>query len=642
MGSNATSRKRACDSCHRRKACQTIQCDAAAPQCNWCEHHGLTCTFTRITRPRKQSGAKSTRERIERLEQLLAGRKASVDRPAASGTSPSTGSGQGAAAPIQAQNALPLAPPARSPGASFGKLHFAGYHLGGICSHNGIPFFSTDGQEWIKTRTGTSPAFSTLCALGPPWQNQQHVQQALLSSASSLELPDRHIVDEYFAVFRSSPFRLVFPVVDIVLFRDTIELAYEPCEGHLSAEPIIAKACVFSFLAIMTLLEATAESTAKVNSDACAAKAQFLMPQIVYDTNMTCLEICFMQCMYHLFTGKMQIAAMFHSLACRIVFMLGAHTPSTTSFRVDTPERMGREWRIKTHLRKLFWICYTFDKDISLRTGQPPALDDQYCDLTLPPMYMDVRYCADKWDMLCQGDSEVPLLPGDLRLSIISSKTSKLLYSAEALHKSDAELLRDIRELDDELERWRVLIPADYRPTLSCSRQFEPDSVANTPKMMHIIAIHFEYHFLMATIHHASCRCRAWASCESGEMEGISSSLALSVEASRSTLIYLRAAVHALYSEAFWMIVFYPMSAILTIFCNILLNPLDPKAKDDLELLASAPQLINAMRMRRLTPNEVIHMKMTEEFVSELTRLGRCAVNKASSDANEMATHQTG
>lgn len=82
------------------------------------------------------------------------------------------------------------------------------------------------------------------------------------------------------------------------------------------------------------------------------------------------------------------------------------------------------------------------------------------------------------------------------------------------------------------------------------------------------------------------------------------------------------------------MVIFYPMSAVLTIFCNILLNPLSPQAEDDLELLKTAPRLIKNIRIRRLTMNEIMHIKLIEEFVAELIRLGSCAIQKARLDQN--------
>ncbi|KAJ4132864.1 hypothetical protein NW754_16769 [Fusarium falciforme] len=47
--------KRACDACHKRK----IQCDSTSSKtpCNWCEHHGLACTFNRVRRPEEEGKA---------------------------------------------------------------------------------------------------------------------------------------------------------------------------------------------------------------------------------------------------------------------------------------------------------------------------------------------------------------------------------------------------------------------------------------------------------------------------------------------------------------------------------------------------------------------------------------------------------
>lgn len=74
------------------------------------------------------------------------------------------------------------------------------------------------------------------------------------------------------------------------------------------------------------------------------------------------------------------------------------------------------------------------------------------------------------------------------------------------------------------------------------------------------------------------------------------------------------------------------MSAVLTLFCNILSNPLDPQTGDDLELLRTAPELIKGIRLRRLATNEIQHTKMIEDFVAELLRLGSSAIQKARED----------
>jgi hypothetical protein len=243
--------------------------------------------------------------------------------------------------------------------------------------------------------------------------------------------------------------------------------------------------------------------------------------------------------MFHLFTGRFHLSVMMLSLSYRILLSLEVQFPTTNLKGIDGP------CPPRKHLRNLFWLGYIFDKEISLRTGQPPVIDDEQCDLTLPENYDDSqRRMEEGW---------IPEFPGDLRLSILKGKTSKLLYSMKALRKSDADLLRDIRQLDDDLEAWRLSIDPRIRPTLSCRSEipsFGPEFTLS--QSMHIMMTNFEYYYLTATIHRASGRCLSWAHSESGDMEGVSSSLALSVEASRSTLVYLRANVQYLSSDSFW------------------------------------------------------------------------------------------
>lgn len=77
------------------------------------------------------------------------------------------------------------------------------------------------------------------------------------------------------------------------------------------------------------------------------------------------------------------------------------------------------------------------------------------------------------------------------------------------------------------------------------------------------------------------------------------------------------------------VILFYPISAITTIFCNILLNPLATQAKEDIDLLSSAIDLVRKLPLRKLTTHEIVHIKMVNDYISELVRLSKCAISKA-------------
>ncbi|OHE99408.1 fungal specific transcription factor [Colletotrichum orchidophilum] len=615
----------------------------------------MACTFNRATKVKKRAAtarAGSEKDLVERLNRIEKALEAARRNQDAGGegrddsTSPSSSSAPMSTIgldppaadglPDTAQD-RPYDSSARASDATVGKLHFAGYYLGDVSSYNGIPFFSVDGQEWIRSRAGEDASFQTLFGMGPLWQTQHPVPIVIdfLEGSSSGELPDRTVVEEYLALFRASQFGLSFPVIDFVLFGETIELAYQPVHSKATLEAVTAKACVFAFFAVVSLFQGEWNSTPEIDGAACAGAAQKLVSVILQGTNITTLETVFMLGMYHLFCGHLQQGAMFQAATCRVLFMLGAHlepgNSRPTPCQTPKPAEDDHTSRVRNQLRRMFWLTFKLDKDISLRTGQPPSIDDEHCDLTLPKMDWWIRSIDDlaggSPSFLDEATITSALAPDSLQLTIIKSKISTKLYSASALKKGDAELLRDIRELDDELERWRTSVPPSYRPTLTFPRG---TAVVRKGRLgMEEIIMHFEYHYLMAMIHRASGRCRCWASGEGSGLEGVTSSHALSVQASRSTLYFLKAAIHGVEQVAFWMVVFYPMSAILTIFCNLLLQPLHPQSEEDIELIKSVPELIEGMRNRHLTPKEVAHVKVVHAFVAELTRLGNCAIAKA-------------
>jgi hypothetical protein len=227
----------------------------------------------------------------------------------------------------------------------------------------------------------------------------------------------------------------------------------------------------------------------------------------------------------------------FGAIAARLLFTLGAHL---TTARMTRGERGNKR---QQSLRNLFWVCYTIDKDVALRTGQPPTITDENCDLTLPPGYVDQAHDDVENE---NAHFDQPVFPFDLRLSIIKSRAHSALYSVSSMKKSDADLLKSIRELDDELEAWRLSLPSHWRPTMSFSPEASDPNIS-----MHSVMLRLNYYLCMSIIHQASSRCKAWRE-GSGMMDGVSSSLALSVEASRSTLCYLEAAEHVLVDGVFW------------------------------------------------------------------------------------------
>lgn len=246
--------------------------------------------------------------------------------------------------------------------------------------------------------------------------------------------------------------------------------------------------------------------------------------------------------------GSVSGAGIYHAIACRTVFALGGHTRVSTLPKDREPTIQERH---DHHVRSMFWLCYIFDKELALRLGQPPLVGDEYCDLTLPEGYHEHVYQT-RQSTYEPDEKPIPWLVSDLRLVKIKSRAAKELFSVAASKKSDAELLLTIRELDEELERWRLSIPTEYAPSLAIRKRAHlSEHLAQSENMLHI-ELHLAYHHLLSIIHLASARCAGNQSSETSETSfGLQSSVDLSVEASRSTLIFLSLTAHRLDGGAF-------------------------------------------------------------------------------------------
>ncbi|OQE13787.1 hypothetical protein PENFLA_c043G09707 [Penicillium flavigenum] len=560
-------------------------------------------------------------ERISRIEQLLAENLMS-DQISVPGDSPQSFEANTTASSSPSNTQLP--------DSSSVRVHFAGKELGVISLLTGTPFLFPEGQEWIKARTGQPLAIDKLCPERAPWDKERGqtfntvLMNINMNTCNPYELPDWRTVQVYFQAYKNSKvMRRVFPVIDPELFEETIKTAYSQSPSTFRYGQASARVCVIAFLTFVSRLPdvkrfvSTITATAPVDHDLLATKAQFFMPQVLQESaSLDAAQAITILTLFELSSGNMRATNYYAAVAARLIFMLGGNLSSSQVVSTDT-----RSQQKHSQLRNLFWICYTIDKDLALRTGQPPTITDENCDLTLPPGYLD-RAFLDVEDQ--ESPWYGPVFPFDLRLSIIKARAHRELYSVSSLQKSDAELLKSIRELDDALEEWRLSVPPKWRPTVSFS------SETSDPNMgMHTVMLRLNYHLCMTIIHQASGRCKAWMQGQSGMMDGVSSSMALSVEASRSSLCYLEAAEHVVADGVFWTLIFYPMSALLTIFCSILQNPLDPYSREDLGRLNVATVMIERIFSRKLPATELVHFKLVADFIVELKRLAECAIDKA-------------
>lgn len=141
---------------------------------------------------------------------------------------------------------------------------------------------------------------------------------------------------------------------------------------------------------------------------------------------------------------------------------------------------------------RVFWIAYILDKEICLRTGRPPAQDDNDMNVELP-----ISDPEDGAGITVVADSKINVFRLMSQFATIQSKIFTQLYSADTAKQSVAQLLKSTEKLDNELEEWRAGIPIGFRPD-------EEHSVSHAPAPLLLVLLHLAYYNSVATIHRIS------------------------------------------------------------------------------------------------------------------------------------------
>ncbi|KAL8667270.1 MAG: hypothetical protein Q9202_000843 [Teloschistes flavicans] len=311
------------------------------------------------------------------------------------------------------------------------------------------------------------------------------------------------------------------------------------------------------------------------------------------------------------------------------MFLMGTPNPQPSFFLVAAAIRLANS--IGLHKRgsgfnlnpveieqrkRVFWIAYLLDKDICLRSGRPPAQDDDDMNVELPS--------EDPIDNignipLAGGKGKTNLFRLMASFAVIESKVYKQLYSTKASKQSDGALLNTIGEIDKELEEWKDAIPVDIRPEHEIK-------AGHPPLVLHIVVLHFAYYNCLTTIHRMSVHHGYWTSRLSNyAIQGLNarplnprvfSSAALCVQAAR-------ASIH--------LIKYIPqVSALVTLFANILQNPHEPRARSDVRLMN---QVVNFLSLLAITEEQGGIKRMLGVCI-EFERIAKVVLDKAEKESH--------
>lgn len=294
------------------------------------------------------------------------------------------------------------------------------------------------------------------------------------------ELPSKSIalalIEEAFRSFNSS-----FPIFDQTSFIGFVHERYSssgPDDPGWWACINVVFALAHRFRAMRTL------DTPKENGEACGYMQNALA--VVSELTMLHNSLPAVQALLGMTivlqgTPNPRLCSVLIAAAMRLAQTMGLHrknlNPSLTETEIEQRKRV-------------FWIAYFLDKDMSLRTRQPPAQDDDDMDIELP------SHTISDMPLNGNGTSTVNFFNCRIGLAIIQGQVYKRLYSAKALRQPEGEQLLAAQELNSCLAAWRNSVPIDFEEDRLTTLQ-----APIAPDLLHKIILRFTYVNCLITIH---------------------------------------------------------------------------------------------------------------------------------------------
>ncbi|RSL49912.1 hypothetical protein CEP53_008990 [Fusarium sp. AF-6] len=664
---------RACDMCRKKK----IKCDGKMPACTHCINYKTECVFTQVEKKRAPpKGAKyieGLENRLNRMEHLLRlsglldeedgdlgalekklmernqkSRQASMATasspasPSQTASVPSAIDGTGSTPQSSLTSPNPIvredkrksvtpAPEDANPEDqeevealsemmcslvtnTYGETRYIG-------SSSGFSIFSPKGISWVNAKTGDNSFQRTISAVSVDdhkWTNwkpevfgdlfQRPVFRPLPSKPEALSL-----LKDFF-----ENFNCIFPLFHQPTFMHLVERQYssDPYHGSGWWASLNCALAIAHRLRVMSNLVPQEEDE---KAWGYLKNALGVFPELTMrNTDLLSVQALLGMALFMQGTPNPQPTFLLIAAAMRLAHSIGLHKRGT-GFNLNPIEIEQR--------KRVFWIAYMLDKDLCLRAGRPPAQDDDDMNVELPD--------ADPEDNignipLADGKGKMNLFRVMCEFATIESEVYKRLYSVQATKQSDGELLNTIGELDQKLEDWKDRIPIDYRPEHEIK-------ASHTPLILHVVMVHLTYYNCLTTIHRMSVHHGYWTSRLSNyAIQGLNakplnprvfSSAALCTAAARASVSLLKYVPQGDFS-CVWLILYFPVSALVTLFGNILQNPLDPRAKSDTRLMNMVVTFLSMLGQE--AEQGGVHRMLG--ICSEFERIAKAVIEKAEKD----------
>ncbi|CAK7201188.1 hypothetical protein SEUCBS139899_003891 [Sporothrix eucalyptigena] len=487
-----------------------------------------------------------------------------------------------------------------------------------IGSSSGFSIFSPKGMQWINERTGDNSfqqMISNVSMDDNKWTNwKPEIFSDLFRRPIFRPLPSKpealSLLKDFF-----ENFNCMFPLFHQPTFMHLVERQYsnDPYEGSGWWASLNVALAIAHRLRVMSNLVPQEEDD---KAWAYLKNAMAVFSELAMrNTDLLSVQALLGMALFMQGTPNPQPTFLLIAAAIRLSHSIGLHKKGT-GFNLNPIEIEQR--------KRVFWIGYMLDKDLCLRSGRPPAQDDDDMNVELPD--------ADPADNignipLGDGKGKMNLFRVMCEFALIESKVYKRLYSTKATKQTVGELLNTIGELDQELEDWKDSIPIDFRPEHEIK-------ASHTPLILHIVMLHFTYYNCLTTIHRMCVHHGYWTSRLSNyAIQGLNakplnprvySSAALCVSSARASISLLKYIPQGDFS-CVWLILYFSVSALVTLFGNALQNPVDPRARSDTRLMSLVVTFLSMLGQEAESGG--VHRMLG--VCSEFERIAKIVIEKA-------------
>lgn len=268
----------------------------------------------------------------------------------------------------------------------------------------------------------------------------------VFSSRGQLDLPPEDIVLPLIQIYLST-FNCFFPLFDTPNLVKTVHNWYHSPSQRTST----TWASIYIAMALAQY-QASQPPHAEVSVVDCLRKAQSVLSEIIIsDAELTNVQVVLGLVLLFIGSPDPRPSTVLLATAMKLVHTMRLHRRDGYHGLPDS-ELLQR--------RRVFWIAYILDREISLRMRQPPIQHDSEIDVDLPSETADADGAGFITAMWSQETFN--FFRARVKLAEIQGQVYDCVYSVAAQHMSPEMQAIKALEVRQAMRDWQGMIPLDF------------------------------------------------------------------------------------------------------------------------------------------------------------------------------------